>query len=78
MNEPFTGRVIETRIETFAAGATFSNGYSEEDVKEAFEAGIELINREWHMQEFHGPSCKCTPLKYQTFEEWIKLYNERK
>jgi len=41
-------------------------------LKDAFEAGKELTSHEWHMDEFHGTSCKCKPLTYQDFESWME------
>jgi len=60
----------------FVMGATFANGYSVEEMKAAFDAAVEMINHEWHMEEFHGESCKCVPLEYDSFERWLKLWEE--
>lgn len=46
--------------------------WSREEMEKAFNAGKELEGYDWHMNEFHGTSCKCTPLKYTNFNEWIE------
>jgi len=50
----------------------------EPTLKDAFEAGKELTAHEWHMDEFHGTSCKCKPLTYQDFETWMDQINDEK
>lgn len=46
--------------------------YSVKDLEEAFNAGQEITNHEWHMTEFHGTSCKCKPLDYNDFNSYLK------
>ena len=48
--------------------------FSLEDLKKAFEAGDELVNQDWHEQEFCiGERCRCkgVKLKYSNFDEWV-------
>ncbi len=55
------------------------NSYSQEDLKNAFEAGQALVDHEWHMEEFHTNKCTCIPPDYENFDEWFsKLKNENK
>ena len=42
------------------------------DLEEAFDAGQEITNHEWHMEEFHGTKCKCEPPDYHDFKEYLK------
>jgi hypothetical protein len=48
--------------------------FSKFDMQGAFEAGEELKEHEWHMTEFHGFSCKCTPLDYVDFKTWFEKH----
>ena len=41
--------------------------YTESDLQAAFEAGKDFIKHEWHMDEFHGTSCKCKAPEIQSF-----------
>lgn len=47
--------------------------YTEKDLKDAFNAGKDLIEEEWHNNEFCCVGCKCKPLKYRTFEDWTNI-----
>ena len=46
--------------------------YTVKDLEEAFDVGQKIINHEWHMEEFHGTSCKCKPPDYGDFKEYLK------
>jgi hypothetical protein len=41
--------------------------------EKAFKAGEDLVDHNWHMDEFHGTSCKCAPLPYLNFASWDDL-----
>lgn len=47
--------------------------YTEEDLQAAFKAGEDLVNQEWHNNEFCCIGCKCKPLQYHEFEAWKKI-----
>jgi hypothetical protein len=48
--------------------------YTFKDLQAAFKAGEDLIGHDWHMQEFHGTRCQCTPPSYNSFEDWWKQF----
>lgn len=48
------------------------NNITFNDLEEAFDAGQEVTNHEWHMEEFHGTSCKCEPPNYCDFKEYLR------
>ena len=50
--------------------------FTYDDMKKAFSAGEEKVNHEWHMEEFHGSHCKCYPLDFNDFNDWIKKYEK--
>lgn len=48
--------------------------YAYSQAKESFNAGVELVNQDWHNQEFCvGKTCLCNgiKLKYTNFDEWL-------
>ena len=51
--------------------ADVRRSFSRYDMKGAWEAGQKLIDHEWHMQEFHGFSCKCKEPEYKDFDDWF-------
>lgn len=51
--------------------------YSVIDLEEAYSAGEEVTNYDWHMDEYHGTKCKCKPPKYENFGEYLKHIHEK-
>ena len=66
-----TSYIIKTRPDNTVI-IRESKTYSIDDMEKAFLAGKDLEGYDWHMNEFHGASCECKPLKYTNFDEWIQ------
>lgn len=44
-----------------------------EALQQAFQAGQNLVERDWHLAEFHkNESCGCQPIGYTDFQEWLE------
>lgn len=42
-------------------------------LQQAFQAGQNLIGRDWHLADFHtGEKCGCQPIGYTDFQEWLE------
>lgn len=50
--------------------------YTEEDLRDAFIAGQEEVNYSWHVNEFCHTGCKCKPVGYNNFDEYLALKKE--
>jgi len=47
--------------------------FSKKDLEAAYNAGVKSEGYFWHMEEFHGASCKCTPIEYNDFNSWFNI-----
>lgn len=44
-----------------------------EALQQAFQAGQNLVERDWHLAEFHkNENCGCQPIGYTDFQEWLE------
>lgn len=54
---------------------------TEVDLMDAFEAGQEMVERNWHHEEFCGTSCTCAelpPLNYNSFDDWFNEFLKKR